>query len=406
MPCLVALMSGCTQDEDKQADPLTDSSAIIEPDLLPAEVSAKVNRLGWEIVKILADENMDNIALSPVSIRGAFVPLQQGTAGNTLAEVDEVMGEAVVFQKFCDQYNHSDNGTKLVNALMVDKSIPLLDGFKHELPKGQLHQADFLKNKEKERQNINKWIEKNTDGHLKNMLSSSDLTGLVRMVSLNASVFDGKWEYPFVKEDNTKENFHSSHGDVIVTMMNRELHGLLATGPQSSFVVSLPYRKEGDMAQPSDLDFVIVMPREEQALKNFIETTTWEDLSISLPTEEQGSVKYTLTMPKFEITSPMMNISKHIQRMGVRELFSMDADFSKMTPYKGLYAERVFHKCYINVSEEGTKAAAATVIGVEAVGIVMDDKVFVKVDRPFLWFIYDKKQKLVLFCGTLNSFKH
>lgn len=139
-------------------------------ELLAPNQESKVNEMGWNLLKVSLGEGRDNIAISPASIRGAFCPLQYGLGGNTQKEVDHVMGDGVVFDRFISQYNKVNNGTKFANRLIVDKTIPLHEAFMKAVPKDLLGSADFSGNPSRECVKTNDWIEKNTNGLIKHML--------------------------------------------------------------------------------------------------------------------------------------------------------------------------------------------------------------------------------------------
>ncbi len=79
---------------------MADDDAVLAPDQV-----SKVNAVGWSLLKDSLANGDDNIAISPVSIRGAFCPLQYGLAGDTQKEVENVMGDGAVFDRFISQYN-------------------------------------------------------------------------------------------------------------------------------------------------------------------------------------------------------------------------------------------------------------------------------------------------------------
>jgi hypothetical protein len=78
------------------------------------------------------------------------------------------------------------------------------------------------------------------------------------------------------------------------------------------------------------------------------------------------------------------------------------ADFSKMSDTP-LYISEVRHKTYIQVDENGTKAAAATsVIMNECAAMPPEDFRTVKLDRPFVYMILDAND-LPLFIGVITQ---
>lgn len=70
---------------------------------------------------------------------------------------------------------------------------------------------------------------------------------------------------------------------------------------------------------------------------------------------------------------------------------------SKFNP--GVYANKVIHKVFIDITESGTEAAAATGISLNRSG----GRVTFRVDVPFIFFIYHKDTKLITFWGSVKS---
>jgi len=69
-----------------------------------------------------------------------------------------------------------------------------------------------------------------------------------------------------------------------------------------------------------------------------------------------------------------------------------------------LHISRVLHDTYIEVTEEGTEAAAVTIVEVMATSmpIILPTPVF-KVNKPFLFVIREKSTGVILFIGKMGS---
>lgn len=84
--------------------------------------------------------------------------------------------------------------------------------------------------------------------------------------------------------------------------------------------------------------------------------------------------------------------------MGMEIAFSYNADFSKINPYADLYIDYVKHKTFIEVNEEGTEAAAVTVV---AIGNSASLSIPFYVNKPFLFAIKEKYTNAILFFGKV-----
>ena len=108
-----------------------------------------------------------------------------------------------------------------------------------------------------------------------------------------------------------------------------------------------------------------------------------------------------VNLPKFKITTDTINMNEVLKALGIREAFSMAANFSGMDGTKMLYISAVLHKAFVEVNEEGTEAAAATVVIMKERGIP-SYPVF-HADRPFVFMIRDNVSESILFMGRVGN---
>ena len=108
------------------------------------------------------------------------------------------------------------------------------------------------------------------------------------------------------------------------------------------------------------------------------------------------------TMPKFK-TEFSTDLSSSLKMLGIEDLFSSaSADLSGLgrSDAGNIYVNRVIHKTYIEVAEQGTKAGAATILEATDECEPMDPKT-VTLDRPFLYMIIDTENNIPIFIGTM-----
>ncbi len=109
-----------------------------------------------------------------------------------------------------------------------------------------------------------------------------------------------------------------------------------------------------------------------------------------------------LFLPRFKLESSF-ELNGPLEKMGMPDAFSAKADFSGMDGSRLLYISAVFHKAWGDINEEGTEAAAATVVGMRAMSVVVQPApppVF-RADHPFLFLIRDMRSGSLLFLGRL-----
>ena len=103
-------------------------------------------------------------------------------------------------------------------------------------------------------------------------------------------------------------------------------------------------------------------------------------------------------MPKFEYDSEF-GLKGALVKLGMKEPFLDNADFSGISRESDLHIDDVLHKAFVSVDEAGTEAAAATGVIVGTTSMPLDP-VTVTLDRPFVFLIRDT---LCAICNTNRS---
>jgi serpin B len=111
-----------------------------------------------------------------------------------------------------------------------------------------------------------------------------------------------------------------------------------------------------------------------------------------------------LYLPKFRIER-QFKLVESLRAMGIRRAFDREqANFSGMSEQREIYLADVLHKAFIDVAEQGTEAAAATVFfGGGMGGFEPPKPVIFRADHPFLFLIRDTRTGSILFLGRLND---
>ena len=247
---------------------------------------------------------------------------------------------------------------------------------------------------ESARRDINKWIEENTGGMIKDMLK--DIPESAIMYLINALAFEASWQESY-------EDFQVHDGEFngetkvskVEFMTGQEVNYLedeLGTGFIKPYI---GYR----------YGFMGLLPNEGVSLDEYIDSLTGEhiyDLVMN-----RGYDDVIATMPKFEEKSSL-NLVETFMVLGVHDAFDLgSADFSKLGSHGDdvIRIGRILHDTYINVDENGTKAGAATIVEMLAEGAMADSEPpkYVNLDRPFVYMLVDLEQGIPLFMGTIRD---
>jgi serpin B len=110
-----------------------------------------------------------------------------------------------------------------------------------------------------------------------------------------------------------------------------------------------------------------------------------------------------VSLPKFRAES-QFSLRQALTAMGMPIAFTGSADFSGIDPKRGLAISAVVHKAFVDVSEQGTEAAAATGVTMRTLAMRMPEPAVVfRADHPFLFLIRDTRTGVVLFIGRLMT---
>ena len=118
----------------------------------------------------------------------------------------------------------------------------------------------------------------------------------------------------------------------------------------------------------------------------------WKEIADSFRATEMR-----LFLPRFRMAYER-TLNDDLAALGMVDAFDRRADFTRLSPVEGLSISEVKQKSWVDVNEEGTEAAAATVVAVRETSA----SVF-RADRPFLFLIRERLSGTILFVGKLAN---
>jgi serpin B len=348
----------------------------------------------------------NNVFFSPYSILSALTMTYEGAKGQTASEIQKVLHlpsdkdkMRSDFIKINDELNKSDKPYKLItaNALWLQKDYPFLSNYLDVIKKyydGIATNLNFKINVEQAILTINKWVETQTNGKIKNIISSLDKA--TKLVLTNAIYFKANWVNPFDINSTKNDDFHlNSESTIKVKMMHQIDH--FAYGENKDIqLIELPYEGE-------DISMIVLLSR----------TNSLDNLEKIFSVKLLNSYRQLLKMQKVELSLPKFTfetkstMADTLSKMGMPTAFqSLKADFSGMSELGDLFIDQVIHQTFINVDEKGTEAAAATAIvmaaGAAPSKVTEPIKIF-NADHPFIFIIQQKQSGNILFIGTVND---
>jgi len=345
-----------------------------------------------------------NLFLSPYSISTALAMTFAGARENTEKQMADVLHFTLGQRRLHSTFSSLETQLKdyvkegielnIANALWLQTGYNFLKDFlelTEEHYDAGLNHVDFAKDSEAARKKINIWVEQKTNDRIQKLIKPGMINVLTRLVLTNAIYFKGEWESQF-EEGLTQENpfYITPETTVDVPMMNQEDRFKYFESDELQ-VLEIPYKG-------NDLSMVILLPIKKDGLTELENSVNTDRLQEWMNVLAWRQV--TVFFPKFTMTCEFQ-LRSALADMGMPIAFTEEADFSGMTGEKDLFISRVVHKTFVDVSEEGTEAAAATGVMMEISEQILLPPAVFRADHPFIFMIRDNHSGSILFIGRV-----
>lgn len=332
--------------------------------------------------------------VSPLSVLTALALVQNGAQGNTLAQLEQALGGLdrdtlnAYMRAYCDFLTESDE-LKIANSVWTDSSAEAKRDFLQKAVdsySAQIFSAPL--SSKKTVNSINSWVKKNTDGMIPKIIENADRDAV--MMLINAVAFEAKWETPYTNDDIEKLEFNSYSGKSKKTEFMCSTESVYLSDSDAVGFMK-PY-KNGRFA------FAALLPDEDVSIDDYIASLSGEKL-MKIFSSAKKNEEVDVKMPKFKAEYSTQLIDT-LKKMGIEDAFDRkSADFSSLIDKNdGAYIGTVMHKTFIEVDQEGTRAAAATLVGISKMSMPAINPVCL--NRPFVYMIVDTETNLPLFIGV------
>jgi len=346
-----------------------------------------------------------NLILSPFNISTALSMALAGARGQTAEEIQAVLHAhydstydsalGALLADLTKAGNTGGNELHTANGLWVQRGLAIQPAFENTLTNN--YQApptslDFIANPEAARSQINRWTEEHTKEKIKNLLPAGSLDAQTRLVLTSAIYFYGKWQDQFAASRTQPAPFTLPAGATTQANFMNQTSDFGYTETPLAQILEMRYAGTG-------MAFDVLLPTTLTGLPNLEKSLTPGNLTGWLGNLTIRNVQ--VSLPKFRAES-QFSLRKALSTMGMPTSFTDKADFSGIDPKRSLAISEVVHKAFVDVSEQGTEAAAATGITMHATAMRMSEPaVLFRADHPFLFLIRDTRTGVVLFIGRL-----
>jgi len=399
---VAATLTACGTDGgggEAAREPTTDlPRALAVHEAAVADASAG---FGLELAaRIAALDSRPNIVLSPLSASMALGMAMNGASGATFEEMRSALGFGGLTQ---EQINTAYRGLidllagldpdirlEIANAVWANEDVPFHEAFLEAVTGAFGARAESVSFADPTTPAaINEWVAEHTNGRIERIVDVLD-PSLV-MLLVNAVYFEGAWTTQFDPANTRPGAFRREDGsEVEVDMMSLGNVEVLRARGASYTAVELPYGNESFAA-------VIVLPDPGVGARDVLAGLDAEEWSSVLERLAPDRLDL-LSIPKFTLTFDAY-LNDALKAMGMERAFGPDADFTRMSPLgRQMCIDFVRQKTLIELDERGTRAAAATSVGVG----ILSFNGFVA-DRPFVFVIRERRSGAVLFVGLVGD---
>ena len=348
-----------------------------------------------------------DLLLSPLSITYALGMLNNGAAGQTQQQIQQVLGfsNADEVNAFCRKMLTESVGLDQETKVNIANTIYVNQGLGYQLQDGFAQKAlqyydaipearDFADGQTM--QVINQWASDHTQGMIPQVLDADSFDPMAVSYLLNAIYFKGVWTMKFDVDNTVEELFVP------------EQAGSSQSSDAAPSAVAVPMMHqwndfayaENDLYQAIRLPYglgayqlTVFLPREGHTVSDVLAQLDGENWQF-----KGSSYHVNLKLPRFE-TDVDVNLKDIMSALGMPLAFSSSqAEF----PYfcnASIFISLMKQCAKIRVDEEGSEAAAVTIIGTKETAILDPKEVVFHASRPFLYMISEESTGVIFFIG-------
>jgi serpin B len=351
-----------------------------------------------------------NLVFSPYSISLALAMTYAGAGGETESEIADTLHFTLPQERLHPAFNRLDLNLiqegqpgstpgqplqlDIANAVWAEQTYAFRQQFLDLIARNygaRIQLDDFVNRAESVRSDINQWVSDQTRQKIRDLIPEGTLDPMTRLVLVNAIYFKADWENQFDPADTREAEFHLLDGSVSqAKMMSNDYSGSLYTAGDGYQAVELNY-----LGDTSVMDLLIPDDGKFDEFETQLDAQRLDDILTGMQ-----PATLSLGLPKFSFEAGF-DLGQNLAALGMPDAFDPKlADFSDMTGRRDLYISKILHKAFIAVDENGTEAAAATSVIVGTTSI-LQSRINLTIDRPFIFVIRDIASNQILFVGRV-----
>lgn len=406
LPLAAAMITACASQKSKAIDANTSASTLVEQnnekmnneyDDANFMTAEKINEFGLDLFdRLNVNAEDEAIVSSPLGVTYVLSMLDNGAKGTGKQEIEDALGidaDAIndLSRKMIANSEEQKSSAvfSIANYLALNKDFTLKSNYKKQMLKYYQAGVDNLDfSSPSALQTINDWCSKNTGGMIPKFLESVDSDA--KAYVLNALYFNGEWKKKFKATNSRQEDFTNEKGtNRKVKMMHQETKFDYAQNDTVQLLV-MPYGE-------GDYEMIVALPQSGKTISDAISYLKKQSVSSLNRMTEQYRVNTYL--PNFT-TETKTDLNATLQALGIKAIYSDGSALSEISK-ESVVVSTILQKAKIEVSEEGTKAAAVTgaILLTSAMPQPVPTATF-RADHPFVYLIVDNRSNVILFIGA------
>ncbi|MFC1619256.1 serpin family protein [Candidatus Neomarinimicrobiota bacterium] len=395
----------CQSPTDPDPQPLVLPRALTSDEV---ELLSSADRFGIKLFREITRQQPDtNIFISPLSVSMALGMTANGAATTTLEamrstlELDDLTEEEsnAAYKSVTKLLTTADPEVQfdIANSIWYREALSFNAEFMQrcrEYFDAKVWGADFSDPAAADV--INAWVEENTNGKIKQIVDKP-INPFTVMFLINALYYRGIWTYEFDPAETVDDEFTLPDGSMVACRMMKQEADLPYYETESFQAVDLPYGGEV-------FSMTIILPKPGESLDAVVEALNPDQWASWVNQMDSHGVH--VELPRFKFSYDLL-MNDVLKALGMEIAFvETQADFGRMlaegSNFTGnLYIDKVKHKTFVQVDEEGTEAAAVTSVEIALTSTDPGGLIQMRMDRPFVFAIRERTSGALLFMGRI-----
>ena len=394
---ILTACSNTPENENNEIDLNIKSQELIKAD----------NAFGLDIFELIYKdkETPTNFMISPLSLSMALSMAYNGAESQTKEQMAEALRinnftpEEInqSYRKLIDELIIADPkvAMQIANSIWSEEKNHVEQSFldvNTTFYDAEVKQCDF-KNPQTLAL-INQWVSDKTHEKIPSILDEIPASAVLYLI--NAIYFNGSWTQEFNPKNTQEGSFEISKNNYVQTALMQRIDTLNYLSNETFSAIEMPY---GD----GKFNMMVLLPNYDKTVDDIIDKFTpenWEKWQNDFKTTNDVDILFPKFKIEFEVT-----LNKILESMGMKIAFTPNADFSNINKNKDIYISLVKHKTFVEVDEEGTEAAAVTIVEFIKTSIDPNEpqKTYFHCTRPFLFAITEKDTDAIMFLGKVGD---